>query len=73
MSRCTDAVREDVLSVGHCGAVSGLLSCSAYSDNNSSFIKDHNGKNKQSVILVCPLGPNDSVLVSVFVKLNVEV
>lgn len=37
--------------VGHCGAVSGLLSCSAYSDKNNSFIKEHDGKNKQPVIL----------------------
>ena len=52
MSNCSDkrgsgadAVREDVLFVGHCGAVSGLLSCSARSDdNNSVFIAEHAGK-----------------------------
>lgn len=40
MSNCPDALGEDVLFVGHCGAVTGvLLSPSAYSDN-TSFIND---------------------------------
>lgn len=48
MSNCPDALREDVLFAGHCGAVSGILSCSAaseqqlcrnWSNNSSDFIR----------------------------------